>query len=223
MAKPAKYRCFIKRVFDLIASVAGLIVLAPVLLVVAAAVRKSIGSPILFRQLRPGLDGKPFTIYKFRTMRDACDASGRPLPDGERLTKLGVFLRKTSLDELPELFNVLRGQMSIVGPRPLRMEYLERYSPEQMRRHEVRPGITGWAQINGRNAITWESKFDLDVWYVDNWSLWLDLTIICRTFWAVVQSKDISAADHATMPEFRGSSNTRRVNETGNQETTAKL
>jgi len=143
-------------------------------------------------------------MYKFRSMRDALDQSGKPLPDDRRLTRLGVFLRKTSLDELPELLHVVRGEMSLVGPRPLRMEYLARYSPEQARRHEVRPGITGWAQVNGRNAISWESKFQLDVWYVDHWSLGLDLKIALLTLWQVIRRKDISAAAHATMPEFMG-------------------
>jgi sugar transferase EpsL len=195
----------IKRLFDLITAGVGLMLFSPLLVILAAAVRWSMGSPVLFRQKRPGLHGKPFLMYKVRTMLDACDRAGKPLPDEKRLTSFGVFLRKTSLDELPELFNVLRGEMSLVGPRPLRMEYLERYTPQQSRRHEVLPGITGWAQINGRNAIDWENKFVLDVWYVDHRSFWLDLVIIFRTFWQVVWRKDISAADHATMPEFMGS------------------
>ncbi|MGB9792451.1 MAG: sugar transferase [Thermacetogeniaceae bacterium] len=160
--------------------------------------------PVLFRQVRPGLHGKPFVIYKFRTMRKAYDEEWRPLPDEQRLTRLGKWLRSTSLDELPELLNVLKGEMSLVGPRPLLMEYLDRYTPEQARRHEVKPGITGWAQVNGRNAISWEEKFRLDVWYVDNWSLWLDLKIILITLWKVLKREGISASGHATMPVFRG-------------------
>jgi lipopolysaccharide/colanic/teichoic acid biosynthesis glycosyltransferase len=162
------------------------------------------GLPILFRQQRPGLHGKPFTLLKFRTMTDARDAQGNLLPDAERLTPFGSFLRRTSLDELPAFFNVLRGDMSLMGPRPLLMAYLDRYTPEQARRHEVRPGITGWAQVNGRNAITWEQKFVLDVWYVDNWSLWLDLKILFLTGWKVLRREGISQEGHATMPEFLG-------------------
>jgi lipopolysaccharide/colanic/teichoic acid biosynthesis glycosyltransferase len=199
-----KFNACLKRSFDLIVSVLGLIALAPVLLAVAAAIRWKMGSPVVFRQKRPGLRGKPFMIYKFRTMLDAVDSAGNPLPDEKRLTWLGIFLRATSLDELPELFNVVRGEMSLVGPRPLRMEYLSRYSPEQMRRHDALPGITGWAQINGRNAIDWESKFELDVWYVDHQNLWLDLKILFLTAWQVIRRKDISAENHATMPEFLG-------------------
>jgi len=163
------------------------------------------GSPVLFRQVRPGLHRKPFVMYKFRTMRDLRDTEGRLLPDEMRLTRVGHILRATSLDELPELFNVLKGEMSLVGPRPLLMEYLELYTPEQARRHEVKPGITGWAQVNGRNAITWEEKFKLDVWYVDNWSLGLDLKILALTLIKVLKREGISADGHATMPEFRGS------------------
>jgi lipopolysaccharide/colanic/teichoic acid biosynthesis glycosyltransferase len=193
-----------KRLFDLFASLLGVILFSPLLLLLAAAVRWSMGSPVFFRQKRPGFQGKPFFMFKFRTMRDASDAAGNPLPDEKRLTRLGIFLRKTSLDEIPELFNIVRGEMSFVGPRPLRMEYLDRYTPEQARRHYVPPGVTGWAQINGRNAIGWEKKFELDLWYVDHRSFWLDLKIIFLTFWQVVSCKDISAADHATMPEFMG-------------------
>ncbi len=171
----------VKRTLDIIASIVGLLVLGPLLMVVALIVRAKLGSPILFKQTRPGLHGEPFTTYKFRTMTDACDEKGNLLPDAKRLTKLGRLLRSTSLDELPELFNVIKGEMSLVGPRPLLMQYLDRYSPEQARRHEVKPGITGWAQINGRNALNWEEKFKLDVWYVDNWSVWLDLKIIVLT------------------------------------------
>lgn len=158
----------------------------------------------MFRQQRPGLGGRPFWLLKFRTMTDACDACGNLLPDAARLTSFGLFLRATSLDELPELFNVLKGDMSLVGPRPLLMQYLERYTPEQARRHEVRPGITGWAQVNGRNAITWEEKFRLDVWYVDNWSLWLDIKIIAMTIWKILKREGISQPGEATMEEFIG-------------------
>ena len=166
--------------------------------------RLKLGSPVLFRQRRPGLHGKPFTIYKFRTMTDARDAQGKLLPDAERLTPFGRFLRSASLDELPELFNVLKGDMSLVGPRPLLMQYLDRYTPEQMRRHEVKPGITGWAQVNGRNAITWEQKFALDVWYVDNKSLGLDGKIILLTLWKILKREGISQPGQATMEEFMG-------------------
>lgn len=193
-----------KRLFDIIASAVLLIVLSPLMLVIAALVWANAGSPVIFKQVRPGLHGRPFTMYKFRTMTDARDENGRLLPDEQRLTKFGRFLRSTSLDELPELFNVLKGDMSLVGPRPLLMEYLPLYTPEQARRHEVRPGITGWAQVNGRNAISWEEKFKYDVWYVDNWSLWLDLKILFMTIVAVLRRNGISAEGHATMPVFRG-------------------
>jgi lipopolysaccharide/colanic/teichoic acid biosynthesis glycosyltransferase len=163
------------------------------------------GKPVFFRQIRPGRYGKPFQMVKFRTMRDALDANGNPLPDSERLTRLGRFLRSSSIDELPELWNVLKGEMSLVGPRPLLMEYLPLYSPDQDRRHEVRPGVTGWAQINGRNAISWDQKFALDVWYVDNRSFWLDVKIIWLTLRKVVKREGISAAGEATMPKFEGS------------------
>jgi lipopolysaccharide/colanic/teichoic acid biosynthesis glycosyltransferase len=183
----------------------GLIVLSPFLLLIILAIRIKMGRPVLFRQMRPGLCGKPFYMYKFRTMTNEKNADGELLPDEMRLTKLGRFLRSTSLDELPELFNVLRGDMSLVGPRPLLMQYLDHYTPEQARRHEVKPGITGWAQVNGRNAISWEEKFALDVWYVDNWSLWLDIRIIAITIGKVFRREGISARGEATMPEFRGS------------------
>ncbi|MBA96275.1 MAG: sugar transferase [Roseobacter sp.] len=182
----------------------GLVLLSPVLLVVWAMIRRDMGSPVLFRQTRPGLNGQPFRMVKFRTMRDANDADGNPLPDSERLTNFGRFLRSSSLDELPELWNVLKGDMSLVGPRPLLMEYLTLYSPNQARRHEVRPGVTGWAQINGRNAISWDEKFELDVWYVDNRNLWLDLKIIWLTIRKVLKRDGISAAGEATMPKFEG-------------------
>ena len=164
-----------KRFLDILFSLIGELLTWPILLVTALIIRITMGSPVLFRQMRPGLQGKPFVMYKFRTMHDLRDEDGNVLPDEQRLTRVGRFLRSTSIDELPELINVLKGEMSLVGPRPLLMEYLDRYTPEQARRHNVKPGITGWAQVNGRNAISWEDKFKLDVWYVDNWSLWLDL------------------------------------------------
>ena len=194
-----------KRVFDLVVAAAAVALLAPLLLAIGIAVRLGLGSPVWFVQVRPGRHGVPFRMIKFRTMRDALDGTGRPLPDGERLTSLGKFLRAASLDELPELWNVLRGDMSLVGPRPLLMEYLPRYSAEQARRHEVKPGITGWAQVNGRNALSWEEKFRLDVWYVDHASLWLDLEIIARTLWKTIKRDGISQSGHATMPVFMGS------------------
>ncbi|MHC4525650.1 MAG: sugar transferase, partial [Planctomycetota bacterium] len=180
-----------KRVLDILIALPALLILSPVLLCLALMIRLSQGAPVFFRQVRPGKDGKPFTIYKFRTMSDRRDLSGRVLPDDERLTRLGRFLRSTSLDELPELVNVLKGEMSIVGPRPLLMQYLDRYTPEQMRRHEVKPGITGWAQVNGRNAVTWEDKFKFDVWYVDNQSPSLDLRIIALTVWKILKREGI--------------------------------
>jgi sugar transferase EpsL len=182
-----------------------LILLAPFLLVLGVLVWRKMGWPVIFSQLRPGRYCRPFRILKFRTMKNATDPQGRLLPDAERLTGLGRFLRSTSLDELPELWNVWCGELSLVGPRPLRMGYLSRYTFEQNRRHQVLPGITGWAQVNGRNAISWERKFELDVWYVDHWSLWLDFWILCRTFWAVARRQAISSGDHVTMPEFMGS------------------
>jgi sugar transferase EpsL len=194
-----------KRVFDLALTSVGLALLSPVLLLLAVWVRLAHGSPVLFRQVRPGHYGRPFKIYKFRTMTEARDAQGNLKPDAERLTRLGRFLRASSLDELPELFNVLRGEMSLVGPRPLLMQYLTRYTPEQARRHAVLPGVTGWAQVNGRNALTWEDKFRLDVWYVENWSLWLDIKILWMTLWKVVKSEGISQPGHATAEEFMGS------------------
>lgn len=193
-----------KRIFDLIAATLGLMLLSPLLLLTAVLVRLFLGTPILFRQQRPGYKGRPFHVYKFRTMSDARDAAGNLLPDAERLTRLGRFLRSFSLDELPELFNVLRGEMSLVGPRPLLMEYLSRYSAEQMRRHEAYPGLTGWAQVNGRNALTWQDKFRLDVWYVDNWNLWLDAKIILMTIWKALRREGISQEGQATTEYFRG-------------------
>ena len=194
-----------KRAFDVVAAAATLAILAAPMLAIAVAVRMCLGKPVLFTQLRPGRHGIPFRLIKFRTMREAVDAEGRPLPDEERLTRLGQFLRAASLDELPELWNVLRGDMSLVGPRPLLMEYLPLYTPEQARRHEVRPGITGWAQINGRNSLSWEEKFELDVWYVDHASFWLDLKIIALTVWKTLRCDGINQAGHATMPDFMGS------------------
>ncbi len=198
------YRSFGKRLLDLALTFPALVLLSPILAFTALLVRLTLGAPVLFRQQRPGLHGKPFTLYKFRTMTDARDAQGNLLPDAERLTTFGRFLRSTSLDELPELWNVLRGDMSLVGPRPLLMQYLDRYTPEQARRHEVKPGITGWAQVNGRNAITWEQKFALDVWYVDHVSLWLDLKIIALTVWKILKREGISQPGQATMEEFMG-------------------
>lgn len=195
----------IKRCFDIFASFWGLLLLAPVIIIVAWQIRRKLGVPVLFRQTRPGLNGKPFEMIKFRTMRDALDTAGNPLPDSERMTPFGSFLRSSSLDELPELWNVLKGDMSLVGPRPLLMEYLPLYSPEQYRRHDVRPGVTGWAQINGRNALSWDEKFKLDVWYVDNHSLWLDLKIIFLTIKKVIVRDGISAAGEVTMSRFEGS------------------
>ncbi len=195
----------VKRALDVAVSLIGLLVLSPLLLVLALIVRLTMGSPVLFRQARGGLGGRPFNIIKFRTMRDALDRQGRPLPDEERLTKAGQLLRSTSLDELPELLNVLKGEMSLVGPRPLLTEYLSRYTPQQARRHEVKPGITGWAQVNGRNAVSWEQKFQYDVWYVDNWSLWLDARILWLTAWTVLKREGVSQQGMATVEKFTGS------------------
>ncbi len=198
------YRRIGKRALDLGLAVPALVVLAPVGLAIAALIRLKLGSPVLFRQLRPGRNDRLFELIKFRTMGDARGADGELLPDQERLTPFGIRLRRMSLDELPTLWNVLRGDMSLVGPRPLLVQYLDRYTPEQRRRHEVAPGITGWAQIHGRNAISWEEKFELDVWYVENVSLRTDLEIILRTAVQVVGQRGISAEGHATMPEFEG-------------------
>ena len=195
----------IKRLIDITASGAALIALSPILAVTAYKVKKNLGSPVLFKQLRPGLNGKPFEMIKFRTMKDAVDKDGNLLPDSDRLTPFGQKLRSTSLDELPELWNVLKGDMSLVGPRPLLMEYLPLYNSEQARRHNVRPGVTGYAQVNGRNAISWEQKFALDTWYVDNQSLWLDIKILAKTVRQVLIKDGISAAGEATMSKFTGS------------------
>lgn len=193
-----------KRVFDFLVALLVLVILFPVVSIVAWKIRKNLGSPVLFRQIRPGKDGKLFEMVKFRTMRDVVDDGGKPLPDHQRMTPFGSFLRSTSLDELPELWNVLKGDMSLVGPRPLLVEYLPLYSHEQSRRHEVKPGITGWAQVNGRNTISWEDKFKLDVWYVDNRSLWLDIKIIFFTIKKVLVRDGISADGEATMSKFTG-------------------
>lgn len=195
----------IKRILDIVFSAVGLIIFSPLLLFICLAVLILHGSPIMFKQTRPGLHGKPFTMYKFRTMKNLYDRNGSLLPDEDRLTRFGDWLRSTSLDELPEFVNVLMGDMSLVGPRPLLLEYIDRYTPEQVRRHEVRPGITGWAQVNGRNNLTWEEKFELDVWYVDNWSLALDFRILVMSVGRVLRREDISAEGCATMPEFMGS------------------
>ncbi len=200
----------LKRLMDLLLAGAGLVVLSPAMAICVASVRLLLGRPVLFRQQRPGLGGKPFVLLKFRTMTDARDDGGSLLPDSLRLTRLGRFLRSTSLDELPELINVLRGEMSLVGPRPLLLRYLERYTPEQMRRHEVKPGLTGWAQVNGRNALTWERKFALDVWYVDNWSLGLDLKILAITAVKVLSGEGINQPGRSTMEEFMGESTARQ-------------
>lgn len=194
----------LKRLLDVIIASIALVLLAPLYAFVAYKVKKNLGSPVLFRQVRPGLDGKPFEMIKFRTMKDAVDEQGNPLPDSERLTPFGQMLRSTSLDEMPELWNVIKGDMSIVGPRPLLMEYLPLYSPEQAKRHDVRPGMTGHAQVNGRNAISWEEKFKLDTWYVENQSTWLDFKIMFKTVHKVLAKDDISAEGEATMAKFTG-------------------
>ncbi len=196
----------IKRLLDIIIASIALILLSPLYAFVAYKVKKNLGSPVLFRQVRPGLHGRPFEMIKFRTMKDAIDANGQPLPDSERLTPFGRMLRSSSLDEMPELWNVIKGDMSIVGPRPLLMEYLPLYSPEQAKRHEVRPGMTGYAKVNGRNAIGWEEKFKLDTWYVENQSIWLDFKIMLKTVKKVLAKDDISAEGEATMSKFTGNS-----------------
>lgn len=195
---------FFKRLFDIAASASGLIVLSPVFLILAYLIRKNLGSPVFFIQERPGKDGKPFKMIKFRSMRDALDSDGIPLPDSERLTDFGKKLRAASLDELPELWNVLKGEMSLVGPRPLLMQYLPLYDEFQNRRHEMKPGITGWAQVNGRNALSWDEKFACDVWYIDNFSFWLDMKILFLTVKKVFIKEGISAEGEATMPYFTG-------------------
>ncbi|MED0680776.1 sugar transferase [Aneurinibacillus thermoaerophilus] len=202
-----------KRVFDLVCALVLLVVTLPVMGITALLVRIKLGSPVLFKQKRPGLHGKPFYIYKFRTMTDERDESGELLPDEVRLTGFGRWLRRLSLDELPQLFNVVKGELSLVGPRPLLMEYLPRYTPRQARRHEVKPGITGWAQVNGRNAISWEEKFELDVWYVDRQSFWLDMKILWLTLFKVIRSEGINKEGHATTTEFMGQSGNTYQNE----------
>ncbi|MEG2748799.1 MAG: sugar transferase [Acinetobacter sp.] len=194
----------LKRILDVAIASTALVLLSPVYALVAYKVKKNLGSPVLFRQTRPGLHGQPFEMIKFRSMKDAMDATGHPLPDSERLTPFGKMLRATSLDEMPELWNVIKGDMSIVGPRPLLMEYLPLYNSEQAKRHEVRPGITGYAQVNGRNAISWEKKFELDTWYVENQSLWLDFKIMLKTVKKVLAKDDISAEGDVTMHKFTG-------------------
>ncbi|MGF1484174.1 MAG: sugar transferase [Opitutales bacterium] len=205
----------LKRLFDFAVALLALLVLWPVMALLALWIWAKLGRPIFFRQVRPGLRGRPFGLVKFRTMREAFDAEGKPLPDHERLPPLGRFLRGTSLDELPELWNILKGEMSLVGPRPLLMAYLERYSAEQARRHDVRPGLTGWAQINGRNAVTWEERFRLDVWYVDHRSFWLDLKIIGLTALKVIRREGINASAEVTMTEFMGSTGPAAESESG--------
>lgn len=195
---------FSKRLFDLLIALLGLIILSPFIVLIAILVRIFLGTPIFFRQTRPGYKGMSFTVYKFRTMTEVRDAQGNLLSDDNRLTPFGKFLRSSSLDELPELFNILRGDMSLVGPRPLLMEYLPLYSPEQMRRHDVHPGLTGWAQVNGRNTLDWQTRFALDVWYVDHWSFWLDIKIIFMSLWKVIQREGISQPGQATTEYFKG-------------------
>ena len=196
----------LKRLLDIVIASSALVLLSPLYAFVAYKVRKNLGSPVLFRQVRPGLKGKPFEMIKFRSMKDVVDAQGNPLPDSERLTPFGQMLRSSSLDEMPELWNVIKGEMSIVGPRPLLMEYLPLYNEQQAKRHNVRPGITGYAQVNGRNAISWEKKFELDTWYVENRSLWLDFKIMLKTVQKVLSKDDISAEGEATISKFTGTS-----------------
>ncbi|MEG0197942.1 MAG: sugar transferase [Acinetobacter sp.] len=196
----------LKRLLDVVIASIALVILSPLYILVAYKVKKNLGSPVLFRQVRPGLAGQPFEMIKFRTMKDALDEQGNPLPDSERLTRFGRMLRSTSLDEMPELWNVIKGDMSVVGPRPLLMEYLPLYNKEQAKRHDVRPGMTGHAQVNGRNAISWEQKFKLDTWYVENRSLWLDFKIMLQTVKKVVAKDDINETGEATMSKFTGSS-----------------
>jgi lipopolysaccharide/colanic/teichoic acid biosynthesis glycosyltransferase len=197
----------LKRLFDIAVSASTLFAASPFLILLSILIRVKLGAPVFFGQVRPGRLGQPFRMIKFRTMTDTRNKEGILLPDSERMTRVGKWLRNSSLDELPELWNVLKGEMSLVGPRPLLLQYIDRYTPEQARRHEVKPGITGWAQVNGRNAITWDEKFKLDVWYVENQSFWLDCKILWMTFVQVLRRKDISADGHATMPEFMGNDN----------------
>lgn len=203
-----RYSRLVKSILDRLVAAIALLFFSPLLLIIAIAIYIRMGSPIFFNPMRPGKNGRVFTLYKFRTMTDERDADGNLLLDEQRLTALGHFLRKTSLDELPQLWNVLKGDMSFVGPRPLLVEYLDRYTPEQARRHEVKPGITGWVQINGRNAISWEEKFQLDIWYVEHWNLWLDLKILWLTLVKVLKQEGISAGGHVTIPKYIGSQST---------------
>jgi sugar transferase EpsL len=198
-------KLLVKRAIDILSSSVALLIASPLMAAIALTIRLCDGGPVLFRQARPGYKGKPFTLLKFRTMKDSRDAHGLPLPDAERLTAVGTSLRELSLDELPQLWNVLRGDMSLVGPRPLLTQYMERYSNEELRRHDVKPGISGWAQVHGRNAMTWRERFALDLWYVDHWSLALDALIIFHTPWQLVKRNGISQNGHVTMPEFLGS------------------
>ena len=198
-----------KRLVDIMASAIGIVILSPAYLLLAVLIALRLGMPVFFTQARPGLGGRIFRLYKFRTMTDARDEAGNLLPDSERLTSFGLFLRSSSLDELPELWNVFRGDMSLVGPRPLLVEYLDRYTPEQARRHEVQPGITGLAQVSGRNELSWDERLKLDVWYVDNRTLWLDVKILAMTFWKVLRREGVSSPGHATMPEFAGADDAR--------------
>lgn len=200
-----EYSSFVKPILDRLVAAIALLLLSPIMLGIAIAIYIRMGKPILFAQPRPGKDGRIFNFYKFRTMTDECDSDGNLLPDAQRLTAIGQLLRKTSLDELPQFWNVLIGDMSLVGPRPLLVSYLDRYTPEQARRHEVKPGITGWAQVNGRNTLSWEEKFQLDLWYVDRWNIWLDLKILFVTVIKVFKREGISQPNHATMSEFLGS------------------
>jgi len=206
------FQLIIKRCFDFTIVFIALVLLSPLFIILYLIIRRKLGTPVLFTQKRPGLEGKPFNIIKFRTMTDAKDKQGNLLPDDKRLTSFGKMLRNTSLDELPELINVLKGDMSLIGPRPLMWKYLDRYTPYQARRHEVKPGVTGWAQINGRNAISWEKKFEYDVWYVDNWSLVLDLKIMVKTFTQVLLRKNVNEEDHVTVSEFFGTKNMDDIN-----------
>ncbi len=196
---------FFKRFIDLTGSFIGMLVLSPLFLIVSVLIKLDSEGTVFFKQKRPGRDGKIFTLYKFRTMRELWNKDGVPFPDEKRLTRIGKILRRLSLDELPELWNVFRGDMSLVGPRPLLVQYLDRYTTEQARRHEVKPGLTGWAQVNGRNAITWEQKFEYDLWYIDHWSMWLDIKILLLTIWKVLRGEGISHQGQATMTEFMGS------------------
>lgn len=198
-------RCALKRAFDIVVGSVALIVFSPLMALIALLVRLDVGRPVFFTQIRPGRHGLPFLMYKFRTMREANGPDGRPLPDFARLTRIGTFLRAASLDELPELVNVLRGEMSLVGPRPLLPDYLPLYSPDQRRRHDMRPGMTGWAQVNGRNSLSWEERFALDIWYVDNWSFWLDVQILVLTVVRVLRPEGVSEPGEATMSRFKGS------------------